>query len=81
MPELKLKTGLPGVEGESTSLLCCETECPLFSALEFGIGNDLTNSEVSFKLSLQSGSGKVSTKGLSLVFPYKLFMLLSVSDS
>lgn len=81
-PELKVKTGLPGVEGESSSLLCCETEWPLLSALPFGIGkgNDLTNSEVSFRLSLQSGSGKSSAKGLSLLFPYML-MLLSVSSA
>lgn len=83
-PELKVKTGLPGVEGESSSLLCCETEWPLLSALPFGIGkgkgNDLTNSEVSLRLSLQSGSGKSSAKGSSLLFPYKL-MLLSVSSA
>jgi len=79
-PELKEKTGLPGVEGASNSLLCCETEWPLLSALPLGTGNDLTNSEVSFRLSLQSGSGKSSAKGLSLLFPY-MFILLSVSVS
>lgn len=79
-PELKVKTGLPGVEGASNSLLCCETEWPLLSALPLGTGKDLTNSEVSFRLSLQSGSGKSSAKGLSLLFPY-MFTLLSVSAS
>jgi len=79
-PELKEKTGLPGVEGASNSLLCCETEWPLLSALPLGTGRDLTNSEVSFRLSLQRGSGKSSAKGLSLLFPY-MFTLLSASAS
>ena len=89
---VKLKTGLPGVEGAS-SLLCCVTKLLpssllwaetsrkfLLSALPFGTGNDFTNSEVSLRLSLQSGSGKESTKGLSLLFPYKL-MLPSIGGS
>lgn len=76
MLELKLKTGLPGVEGASSLLCCCETE-----SLPLEVGNDLTNSEVSLRLSLQSGSEKVSANGLllmmlllPLIFPYKLSM-------
>lgn len=67
--ELKLKSGLPGVEGAS-SFLICVTESLLsllFSALVFETGKDLTNSEVSFRFSLQSGSMKSSTKGLFLL--------------
>lgn len=80
-PELlKLKRGLPGVEGASSTLLCAD-EAPrkllqLSAFPLFGTGKDLTNSEVSLRLSLQIGSGKSSANGLflllllwSLVFP------------
>lgn len=68
-PTLKLKIGLPGVGGAETSLLLCvggaETSRnpPLLSGplTLFEVGNAFTNSEVSLRLSLQSGSGKVST--------------------
>lgn len=79
LPTLKLKTGLPGVGG--ASILLCMTEfTPLLwdeMLLSFtATGNDLTNSEVSLRLSLQSGSSNVSTtaNGLPLLFPQRLVL-------
>lgn len=67
--EAKLKSGLPGIEGGSSFLRCVEESLLnlVFSAFGFGNGKYLTNSVVSLRLSLQSGSMKSSTKGLLLV--------------
>lgn len=69
LEELKLKSGLPGVEGGSSFLMFVTVSLLnlLFSALLFCVGKDLTNSDVSLRLRLHSGSMKSSTKGLLLL--------------
>nr|GMC77401.1 hypothetical protein Iba_chr03eCG10340 [Ipomoea batatas] len=80
LPTLKLKIGLPGVEGASTTPPLLVTELspppfflwrtlllsgpPLMAAAE---GSDFTNSEVSFRLILQMGSGNESKNGFPWV--------------